>query len=172
VKRYGLEYEFIREVSFDPKTDKLFLELSIGGTADGLLRIWNTEFEQRSLLEVKSQSDERHNDMLKKQVAWPNHLQQAHLYAFRFDVPIIHTFYLNKNNCKREIYPSIFNHAIFDAALLYFAKCNDYVARGELPARQETWLECNSCEYRTMCKPKIVRKPRLATLPNKKLRRP
>lgn len=171
-KRYGLHYEFEREVKFDESKDQLFLEFHIAGTADGILRIWNSLFEQRSVLEAKSQGTDRHDDMLKlKTPAWPKHLKQAHLYAYRFDIPLIYTFYLNKNNCKRVVTPHVFEWAIFDEALLYFDVCNDYVRRGELPAREESWLECNDCEYRTMCKPEVLKYQNGQTIPTKQITR-
>ncbi len=74
MKARGLNYMFQREVPYDPTADRLYLELGIGGTADGVVRIWNTLFEQRILLEAKSQSDDRHKKLLKMATAWPTHL--------------------------------------------------------------------------------------------------
>jgi CRISPR/Cas system-associated exonuclease Cas4 (RecB family) len=152
----GLNYEFQREVKFDPETDALFLDFGIGGTTDGILRVWGPYFEQRGIVEIKSQGDERHKELEKMGTAWPNHLMQSHLYAFRFDCPIIWVFYINKNNSKREVRLHLFDQEIFDAAIVYFDECGDFVRRGELPPREETYFECKECQYRTLCRPKIL----------------
>lgn len=174
VKRLGAQYEFQREVPCDRTTDTLFLDLNIAGTADGILRIWNAEFEQRALLEIKTQSDKRHEELLKMRTAYEKHLLQSHLYAFRFDLPLIYVFYLNKDNQKREVRTHLFDHAIFDAAVLYFTRCGDFVKRGELPPREESWFECKECPYRTACGPEVLRRSkqaRLPTVPVRALRR-
>jgi CRISPR/Cas system-associated exonuclease Cas4 (RecB family) len=168
----GLNYSFEAEVPFDPETDQLFLEMGIGGTTDGILSIWSNTYGQRGIVEVKSQNDAFHIKLLKMKTAWPNHLMQAHIYAWRFDCPIIWVFYLNKSSVKREVKTQLFEQEIFDAAILYFAECNDFVRRGQLPPREETYLGCKDCRYRTMCKPEILRRKNLPnTVPVAKLRR-
>lgn len=163
----GLNYEFHKEVTYDPETDQLYLELDIGGTADGIVRLWNRDFEQRILLEAKSQGDDRHEKLLAMPTAWPNHLKQSHIYAYRFDLPLICVFYVNKNNQKRETRLQLFENKIFDEAILYFVECGDFVARGELPPREESWFECKECVYRKMCNPAVLRRKNtgLATIP-------
>lgn len=163
LEKRGLHYEFQREVGFDPKTDQLFLELHIAGTADGIMRIWNDSFEQRGLVEIKSQNEKFHTALLSMSTAFPNHLMQAHLYAWRFKLPLIYVFYLNKSSAKREVKTQLFQHEVFDTAVQYFSECNDYVRRGELPPREDNYLECSDCVYRTMCNPPALR--RKNTLP-------
>lgn len=163
----GVRYEFQREVGYDPENDQLFQELKIGGTTDGVLRLWNDYFEQRGIVEIKSQNDDRHKKLLELPTAWPSHLLQAHIYAYRFDAPIIWVFYLNKNNAEREVKLHVFEWEIFDRAIVYFTECADYVDRGELPPREESWFECRECPYRAMCKPTILKHanlPKLSTL--------
>jgi hypothetical protein len=168
----GLNYEFQSEVGCDRETDQLFLELGIAGTADGIVRVWNDDFEQRGLVEVKSQSDDRHVLLLKMDTAYPNHLMQSHLYAWRFKLPIIWVFYVNKNNSKREIRPQLFEEEIFDSAILYFDECGSFVDRGELPPREESWFECSECVYRTLCNPLVLRSKRSKlTIPKTRIRR-
>lgn len=168
----GVKYSFEAEVPFDPKTDQLFLEMGIGGTTDGILRIWNGSYEQRGIVEVKSQNDAFHLKLLKMDTAWPNHLMQAHLYAWRFDCPIIWVFYLNKSSVKRQVKTQLFEQKIFDAAILYFDECNDFVRRGQLPPREESYLACKDCQYRTLCKPPSLGRKNLPnTIPAARLRR-
>lgn len=173
VKKHGLNYEFEKEVPYDPQSDQLFLEFGIGGTCDGLLRIWNAYFEQRGVLEAKSQSNDRHEKLQQMPSAWPTHLLQAHVYAYRFNVPLIWVFYTNKNNQKRDIRVQLYNEEIFDAALAYFVTAADFVERGELPPREESWFECKECVYRTLCQPAVLKKKRrsLPTVPTTGLRR-
>ncbi len=154
----GFHYSFEAEVGFDPETDELFIEHHIAGTCDGLLRIWNDSFEQLGVVEIKSQSDDRHEKLKKLQGrAWPNHLMQAHLYAYRYGAPIIWTFYTNKNDAKHEVPVHLFSEKVFLAAVRYFDECAGYVRRGELPPREESWLECSDCVYRTQCDPPKLR---------------
>jgi CRISPR/Cas system-associated exonuclease Cas4 (RecB family) len=164
----NLQYDFQSEVGYDKATDKLYLEADIGGTCDGILRIWDETFEQRGVVEIKSQNDERHQELVAMKTAWPNHLMQAHIYAFRFNTPIIWVFYINKNNAKREVKQHLFEDAIFDSAIMYFDQCADFVRAGELPPREESWFSCSECVYRTLCKPTVLARkqqhPELSTL--------
>jgi hypothetical protein len=154
--KHHIRYEFTKEVPCDKKTDQLFLDFGIAGTTDGIIRFWTDYWEQRGILEAKSQNDDRHKTLQSMKQAYPSHLQQAHLYAYRFDCPVIWAWYVNKNDSSREVRPSFFDWAIFDSALMYFSECMDYVVRGQLPPREESWFECSECVYRTACEPKCL----------------
>ncbi len=81
-------------------------------------------------------------------------------------------FYFNKNNSKREVRTQRCSHEIVDNAIHYFEMCGDFVARGELPPREEDYLRCSDCRYRTMCKPETLkRKKALNSVPKVTLRR-
>ena len=161
----GIHYEYQNEVGYDRTTDKLFTELQIGGTADAIIRLWNDSFEQRGTVEIKSQNDERHNELLKAKGAWDKHLLQSHIYAYRFDTPIIWAFYINKNNAEPAVKLHLFEWEIFDRAIMYFSECADFVERGVLPPREESWFECRECRYRTMCKPAVLQRKNAAPPP-------
>lgn len=172
VKRQGAHYEFVSEVPCDFENDQLFTELGIGGTPDGIIRIWNKYFEQRALLEIKSQSDEMHKKLAEQPGAWPKHLMQSHIYAYRHDLPIIFVFYLNKNNQRRAIRTHKFEWEIFDQAIKYFETAGQFVKQGKLPPREESWFECSECAYRSMCNPAaLVRKSGQPVIPARSLRR-
>jgi len=150
-KSYG--YELQLEVPYDRKTDELFTDLSIGGTTDGILKIWSEGWEQRSILEIKSINKDGFEKL--KGPKHP-HLMQAHLYAYRFSCPIIYIWYYCKDNSKRRVYPVVFDHAIFDDAIKYFDKLMRHVEAGTLPERDEDFYLCPRCEYRDTCKPSAL----------------
>ena len=157
VNKLGLQATFDREVPCDRETDALFLDYQIAGTCDGILRVWNDVFEQRGTVEIKSAGDEKFKEVKAQELAFENHLMQAHLYAFRFDTPIIWMFYYSKNNSLRDVKTMFFDHQIFDKAVTYFYELHGYVARGQIPPRQESYLECSDCVYRSLCDPLILK---------------
>jgi hypothetical protein len=169
----GLQYEFQREVPFDPLTDQLFLEFGIAGTADGVLRVWNDDFLQRGLVEIKSINPDDFKTLKPEhKPAYGKHLMQSHLYAYRFDLPIIWVFYVNKSSGKRLMKLHMFQQKWFDQALEFFAVAEDFVARGELPPRQENYMDCSECVYRSLCKPAILKSKKYkALIPAGSLRR-
>lgn len=158
VKRFKrATVEFQREVRYDPATDALYQDLNLGGTCDGLMRITTPIWEQYGVIEIKSQNTEYWTKIVGEKRAYKNHLMQSHLYAFRFQTPIIWVWYYNKNNSKHELKPHFFDHEIFDEAVEYFEKLNDAVRAGDLPERVNDWFECSECVYRTKCDPPVLR---------------
>ena len=154
---YGVNVEVQREAPCNRETDTLFLKYGIAGTADMLLRLHNDLFEQRGVVEIKSIGDEKFKEVKKQESPLTPHLMQANVYAYRFDCPIIWMFYFNKNNQKREVFTLMFDLFYFDLAIGYFEECADFVTRGQLPPRQEDYLHCSDCVYRSMCDPVILR---------------
>lgn len=155
----GVHFEFQREVK-RPDPDDLYDLFGIGGTCDGQMRLWvpaqpgsEVGWEQRSTLEIKSINNKDFNALTgpKRQHEW-----QAHLYAFRFDTPIIYYWYFNKNNSKRRVYARPFDHECFNEALEKYVAWNAHVEAGTLPEREESWLSCKDCAYRKECQPKIL----------------
>lgn len=151
--RRGMTFEFVREVRFDPASDELFRELRLGGTTDGLTRIVTTASKQRAVIEIKSIGDD---GFKKLNGPMESHLQQAHLYAYRFDCPVIYVWYFNKNNSDHVVYPVIFNWKIFDTAVQKLVALNGHIDAGTVPEREESYMECKNCEFRDMCKPAVL----------------
>lgn len=172
LKPHGINCEFTREVPCDRTTDKLFLTLGIAGTCDGILRLWTKNWEQRGTVEIKSQNDEWFKEIQLSPKAHDNHLMQSHLYAYRFDTPIIWVWYYNKNTSKRELKPTFFDQSIYFQALDYFIELDMHVQGGTLPDREESWFECKECPYRTHCAPSVLESRKKYALPtNVTLRR-
>ncbi len=152
----GIFYEFEKEVPYDPATDKLYVDFGIGGTCDGVMRVWVPgEWEQRGVVEVKSIKDKNY-DKLKGPKE--DHVMQAHLYSYRFDCPIMWIWYYNKNTSHRRVFPVVFNEDVLHEALSRYEVMLNHVDKGTLPDREESWWACPRCEYRDECKPAIVRK--------------
>ena len=171
-KEHGLDYEFRREVGFDVESDVLYLELGVGGTCDGIALISGPDFEQRALVEIKTISGgDPWKRLIKRDRPIHHHLLQAHLYAYRFDLPIIFLFYVNKSTGKRKVFTLLYDAKIAEEAFAYFTDCNAYVARGELPSREESYYECKECPYRSLCKPDVLKRVKAAALPKTRLRR-
>jgi len=148
--RHGITYSFRKEVGFDPKTDKLFLNYGIGGTTDGILTFSGPGWEQRGILEAKSIKDKLFSELTGPK---DDHLMQAHLYAYRFDCPFIWVWYYNKNTSERLIYARVFDPEILHAALDRYVGWMGHIKDGTLPDREESWYMCPRCEYRDICKP-------------------
>jgi CRISPR/Cas system-associated exonuclease Cas4 (RecB family) len=157
MQRYGVNVDVQREVPCNRETDRLFLDYGIAGTADNLVRLHNAAFEQRGVVEIKSIADERFKEVKKQESPLTKHLMQANLYAYRFDCPLVWMFYFNKNNSKRLGFTLLFDLVYFDLAVGYFQQCADFVRRGQLPPREEDYLECGDCLYRTLCDPVLLR---------------
>jgi hypothetical protein len=153
-------YEFRSEVGYDKETDVLYRELHIGGTTDGILEIWADDWKQRGILEVKSINGK--NFALLKGPK-EDHVLQAHLYAFRFDCPIIWVWYFNKDTSRRKVYPIVFQQALLDKALERIEGWLAHAHAGTLPPREESFYICPRCEYRDVCKPDSLAKIRPKT---------
>lgn len=153
----GVGYSFRPEVRFDPETDVLYQDLHVGGTTDGILEIWTEDWKQRGILEVKSIKDE---NFTKLRGPKDDHVMQAHIYAKRFDCPIIWIWYYNKNTSERKVYTIIFQKEIFDRAVTKYAQWLTHAEAGTLPDREESFYICPRCEYRDVCKPPSLTKVR------------
>jgi len=151
----NIGYSFRREVPFDPAWDKLFVDLGIAGTTDGLLEFWADDWRQRSILEIKSANKDGFDTLSKPKL---EHVMQAHIYAYRFDCPIMYIWYYGKNNSQRKIYPVLFDHAIMAAALAKFEGWLQHFEAGTLPPREEDYYKCPRCEYRGSCQPGVLYK--------------
>lgn len=111
----GIQFSFEAEKPYNPQTDVLFTDFGVGGTTDGVLEIWKpNEWHQRGILEVKSIKDE-----LWKELKGPkdDHMEQAHLYAFRFDCPIMWFWYYNKNTSQRQVFRRVYDPRVFQRAI-------------------------------------------------------
>ena len=157
----SMGYEFRREVPYDKTTDKLFTDFGIGGTTDGLLDIWvdsavNT-WRQRSVLEIKSIKEQ---GFVELRAPKEPHVMQAHLYAFRFNCPIIYIWYYCKNNSERQVFAMPYREEILMAALKKYEGWLGHADAGTLPDREENYFECPRCEYREICQPSVLAKIR------------
>lgn len=148
-------YEFEDEVGYDPETDELFLNYKIGGTCDGILTISGKGWVQRGVIEIKSIGQSGF-DKLTSVSAKNDHLMQAHLYAYRFDCPLIWVIYYCKNNSKLRVYPVVFDEEIFEEAFSIMQSQYNHSLQGTLPAREESWFGCKGCGYAHHCNPTIL----------------
>ena len=88
------------------------------------------------------------------------HLMQGHIYAYRFDVPIMWFWYYCKNNSKRKCFAVLFDDAIWDKTLERVYMLANHVNNNTLPDREESWYMCPRCEYEHICKPSVTKKKR------------
>jgi len=158
-----VKFTFEAEVPCDKETDTLYLDLGIAGTCDGLITIKGGLFEQRGVVEIKSSKDE-----LWQQLTGPkqDHRMQAHLYAFRFDAPIIWYWYYNKNNSLRKIYTETFQQDVFKEAIARVQSWHEAMDKNELPEREESWYMCKRCSYQKHCKPAMLSKKHSTKISN------
>lgn len=166
----GWAYTFIREIPFDKTTDLLFLDYGLGGTTDGVLEVTSPDgVSQRILVEIKSINQDNFD---KLKAAKPDHIEQAMIYAKRFDCPIICVLYYNKNKSKMKVYYYAFSQDVLNFVLERVSGWLQHVFAGTLPDREEDWYMCPRCEYREICEPTIIKKKTkaqgLKTLQNRK----
>lgn len=151
----NIQYSFRDEVPFDPATDRLFTDLCIGGTTDGILELWTPEWRQRGIVEVKSIKGKNFDKLRGPKI---DHVRQAHIYAYRFDCPIMWIWYFDKNEGLKKVYPVLFEKKIFNEALGVFSGMLAHVDAGTLPDREESFWECPRCSYKDICRPKSIDK--------------
>lgn len=163
-KSFG--YQFQKEVPYDPKTDMLYNTFGCGGTTDGILEIWTDTWKQRGIIEIKSINDDGYKKLTKPKI---EHLEQAHLYCFRFDCPIMWIWYYNKNTSRRQVFPYVFDQAIFDGAVAKLDAWHQHALRGTLPPREESFFGCKGCGYRDVCQPPSLSRIRAAKTDTSKL---
>lgn len=152
----GYVVEIELEKKHDPATDFLRLTYGIGGTADGILTVTNRKMiRQRLTLEFKSSKTDLFQDLKKPKEA---HVNQAHIYSFRFDTPGMVIWYFSKDDADRKIYPVVFSFGVFEAVLDRYVGWYDHVQKGTLPEREENFYMCPRCAYQHICKPELLRR--------------
>lgn len=140
-----------------PRGDELYEAFRLTGRTDGLLEISNDSegWVQRATIEFKSIKSERFKD-LRGPVA--EHRLQAHTYAFVWDTPIIYYFYFDKNTSQRKLFVETFDASLVDTEITdKVTTVLQYVAAGELPPREESFIGCTYCPFPTTCAPDILR---------------
>lgn len=153
------------EVPYDKDTDELFHELGIGGTADIVATITAPGWTQRGVVEAKSIKNENFMVIAQSRQARPGHLLQAHLYAYRFDAPVIWVWYYNKDTSEHLPLPYLFDPDIFREAISRFERLNEFVEQGSIPDREESWFSCKECPYTQHCQPEILKARQRFQLP-------
>lgn len=155
----GLIAEFEDEVRTDRGSDELFNTLGIGGTCDGVLRVEKPgEFVQRAVVEIKSIRKKGFDEVCQERTPKLPHLMQAHIYAYRFDAPLIYIWYYNKDDSKKVVIPCLFNWDLFTKTVELYESWIKHVEAGTLPDREENFFMCPECPYVDICEPSIVPK--------------
>lgn len=155
-KGYTVEVEV--EAKHNPRTDELRKEYGLGGTADAIFVITAPNgATQRCVIEIKSIKDRLFQEL---EGPKPDHVGQAHIYAYRFDCPIIYIWYFNKNNADRRVYGMFFDPLIFEKTVEVFQKAKVHADAGTLPPYPDPrdvskWI-CERCTYRSKCNPPVL----------------
>lgn len=149
----GISMRFEAEKSYDPKADRLFTDFGIGGTTDGVLELWTTLWKQRGILEVKSMKSDYWKELNGPK---DDHLEQAHIYAFRFDCPIMWFWYYNKDTSERQVFRRVFDPNVLNRALARIESWRQHVVAGTLPEREESYWACPRCPYSNLCQPSVL----------------
>jgi hypothetical protein len=157
LKPKKIGYEFEAEVPCPKETDVLYQTFSIAGTTDGILKIWADTWRQHGILEVKSIKDANFEKLREPK---EDHVLQAHIYAYRFDCPVMWIWYFNKDTSRRKVYPLVYQQRYLDRALERFEGWLAHAHAGTLPDREESYWACPRCEYRDTCKPAVLAKIR------------
>lgn len=166
------DYE-IRALNEVPTGRKDFLrdKFGIGGTSDTLLEIQDLNTLQRGVIEFKSIGQEGFSGpagVKTTNIPKPQHLEQIHIYMYRFDCPVGWIWYYCKNTSESHIIPIVFNDTIFQEALDKVRGWKTLADRGKLPPREESWFGCRECKYAKTCNPAILaRRQKFTPLRNK-----
>lgn len=158
----GYQVQCVVEAPYDhPEASAswLFTDLGIGGTTDLFYSIyhprWGERPEQRAIVEIKSSKGKLFDELKAPKL---DHVQQAHIYAIRFNATVIHVWYFNKDTAERKVFTSLFDPQIGDQAVNKFADVLARVPSQDTPPREESWFGCKSCDYAHLCDPKVLRK--------------
>jgi CRISPR/Cas system-associated exonuclease Cas4 (RecB family) len=150
----NMGFSISREATYDETTDSLLVDFGIGGTCDGVMEVWADDWRQRSVLEAKSKNSKQFSRLGKAPPE--DHLLQAHIYAYRFNAPIIYIWCYCKDNSQTKVYPEVFDPDVLRVALKRFEEQLRHAEAGTLPEREEDWYACPRCEYRNTCQPAII----------------
>lgn len=160
----GITLKFRREYPMRQFNAVLLDEFGTDGTCDGLLEIECEArgWKQRGILEVKSIKDE---DWKNLKGPKKDHREQASIYAYAFDAPIMWFWYYNKNNSLRKVFTEVFDPLVFNEVLGRIGGWLDFARRSELPEREETYFGCPRCGFKKHCNPPILAKIRSRSAP-------
>jgi CRISPR/Cas system-associated exonuclease Cas4 (RecB family) len=142
------------ELGHNPAVDWLRKTYGIGGTTDALIELTNRKgIHQRGILETKSS---KHDAFLELTGPKPGHLEQAHLYSFRFDAPVGWIWYFDKDDADRKVYRYLFDPGLFEDVVAKFSAWKAHAENGTLPDREEDFYMCPRCQYQVICRPEIL----------------
>lgn len=146
-----LEVDFVSEAGV-PDDDELYDELELGGHTDGVVDLRHARWgwRQRGVLEIKSIGKTEAATLKKPKKL---HLMQSHLYAYRWNTPIIWIWYFSKDQGVNIVFPVLFDQAIFEEALEYFEVVYGHVVRKVPPRREVSKFACRNCVFLSICKP-------------------
>lgn len=154
------KYSFKEEIPVDKKNDELYKNWLVAGTTDGVLEVEGLGWKQRMVVEIKSINT---TDFDALSSPHRSHMLQAHLYAYRFNTPIILMIYFNKNNSRKKFFFETFSEDIFAEAMYRVEHQYTHYKNGTLPEREDTWFNCRSCPYKKVCDPPVLNRGKYGT---------
>lgn len=138
-----------------PRGDHLLKTLGLAGTSDSLAEITADGILQRGIIEFKSIGDEGFKE-IQARGPKPEHLQQLHVYMYRFDCPVGWVFYYHKTTSKIEVFPVVFDYELFYEITAKVYRWKRLADSGNLPEREESFFGCQDCKYRHTCRPTVL----------------
>jgi CRISPR/Cas system-associated exonuclease Cas4 (RecB family) len=158
LKQVGFtQFRALHEVP-SAKDDFLLRKFGLGGTSDTLLEISLGKDSQRGVIEFKSIGAEGFKEVKSANTPKPQHLEQIHIYMYRFNCPVGWVWYYGKNTSESHVIPVVFDDTVFHEALDKVLSWKAAADSGKLPDREESWFGCRDCKYRNVCKPSILRR--------------
>lgn len=169
---------FEPEVPINPRLQPIAREWGIYSHCDGVFVIrerWDGPAILRVVLEIKSESPNQYELLMKKAKPKPDHIEQAHVYMACLDIPLTWFLYYNKGNQNYTgtdaSFLIRFDPALWGTLVERFRRAHDGAAAAvgrdgelveeKLPERTES-VKCEFCAFSWTCKPahlNAARKP-------------
>lgn len=144
------DFAFQEEVDGDPDQNDYELSAHMDGLAEISVPLINVKFG----IEIKTINDAGFKST---RSVHDNHITQCTIYQKLFDLPILLVLYYSKNDSRMAEFILTFDADRWNAIEKKLNMIRHCSLTGTLPP-QEVSYECNSCKYKTVCKP-----PRKAT---------
>jgi CRISPR/Cas system-associated exonuclease Cas4 (RecB family) len=151
------DMQFADEVKVSPDHQALAKHYQLYSSADGVFTFTSRTPEKQVVLriglEIKTESPDQYAQLKGPK---PEHVRQAHLYMAALDLPLMWFFYMNKGNQNNTNsnapYLIVWQPKVWAELEDRIKTVHEYVARNEMPERNET-IVCEFCPWNYTCLP-------------------
>lgn len=143
IKEQGLtNLEIIHKGTYETTVHHKQLDLLF--LCDGIVRINNKYY----LIEIKTENS---SSFYSRLGVAEEHKHQAACYSLSFHINHVIFIYENRDLCLKKAFLFNISQNLKDEVIGMIERCNEYVAKKELPIRIEN-KNCTYCDYKKRCK--------------------